>query len=158
MKQWMRYSGVAVAGMIVGSIAGTTAAGGPATSAATGAAPAPTVTVTAPAVTVTQTPEPPPVNASIKPADFRLGIKILSKKCFGSAGCNVTFRVVPKYVGTGSLPDGTVEVTYSVKGAEDPIINTLTIVDGTASFDSEEIASTSSGAKLTAVVTEVSVQ
>src|SRR4029453_5116766 len=33
-------------------------------------------------------------------SDFEIGIKILEKKCFGSAGCSVTYRIKPKYVGT----------------------------------------------------------
>jgi hypothetical protein len=30
-------------------------------------------------------------------------IKILEKKCFGSAGCSITYRIKPKYVGTQEL-------------------------------------------------------
>ena len=56
---------------------------------------------------------------SAKASDFKIGIKILSKKCFGSAGCSVTYRIKPEYVGDQSLPSsGTVEVTYRVKGDE----------------------------------------
>lgn len=90
--------------------------------------------------------------------DFALGVKILSKQCFGSAGCNVTFRIKPSYVGTQDLPGtGTIEVSYRVKGGEDPVENTFTIDgDGTAHFESQESASTtSSSKKLTAVVTDV---
>jgi hypothetical protein len=36
-------------------------------------------------------------------SDFEIGIKILEKKCFGSAGCSVTYQVKPKYVGTQEL-------------------------------------------------------
>jgi hypothetical protein len=36
-------------------------------------------------------------------SDFEIGIKILEKKCFGSAGCSVTYRIKPKYVGTQEL-------------------------------------------------------
>ena len=103
----------------------------------------------------TETPEPEPIELSTD--DFKVGIKILKKRCFGSAGCNVTFRIVPKYTGTSPLPDtGTIEVTYEVKGGEDPLINTFTIEDGTASYASEEsIGTPKSSSKLKAKVTDV---
>src|SRR5437879_3831841 len=33
------------------------------------------------------------------PDDFTIGIKVLSKQCFGSAGCNIEFRIDPSYTG-----------------------------------------------------------
>lgn len=157
-RPWMGYAGALVVGLVLGSMMGS-AAGDTPTSAA---GPAPTVTVRA---TTTVEPEvveteAPPVEAAVPSTkDFEINIKILRKKCFGSAGCNVTYRIVPQYVGTAALPEGTVEVTYTVKGAEDPITNTFTIEDDQASFDSEEMANTtSSGKKLTAAATDVSVQ
>lgn len=92
-------------------------------------------------------------------ADWRVGIKILKKECFGSAGCNITFRINPSYVGDQPLPDsGTIEVTYRVSGDEDgPQINTFTVEDRQASYDAEEDLSTpSSATKVRARVTEVS--
>lgn len=90
-----------------------------------------------------------------KAEDFIIAIKVLEKKCFGSAGCNVTFRIDPAY--SGAADSSSTEVTYEVLGGEDPIINTFTIDSaGTASFDSEEFVSTpSSGGELTAKVTNV---
>jgi hypothetical protein len=32
-------------------------------------------------------------------SDFEIGIKILEKKCFGSAGCSVTYRIKPSASG-----------------------------------------------------------
>lgn len=89
--------------------------------------------------------------------DFKVGVKVLKKKCYGSAGCNVTFRIVPKYVGVLPLPEtGTIEVTYEVKGGEDPLVNTFTIEGGSASYDAEELIGTrKSSAKLKAVVLDV---
>jgi hypothetical protein len=93
-------------------------------------------------------------------SDFKIGLKIRKKECFGSAGCNVTYRIDPSYEGTEPLPDsGTIEVTYEVRGGEDgPQINTFTIDgDGSAHFDSEEDLSTpKSSTKLKAVATAVS--
>lgn len=63
----------------------------------------------------------------------------------------------PTYVGTQDLPTtGTVEVSYKIKGGDEPLTNTFTVADGEASYDSEEyIGTRSSSSKLTAVVTEV---
>lgn len=36
-------------------------------------------------------------------SDFEIGIKILENRCFGSAGCSVTYRIKPRYVGTQEL-------------------------------------------------------
>lgn len=159
----------ALAGLVLGSCSGAIAAGGdPAT---TTAAPAATVTAAAPTVTVTAPAEPAaaePTGAPAeggpaeeyvpKPSDFKIGIKIRDKECFGSAGCNVTYRIDPEYVGDQPLPNGEIEVAYEVSGAEDEIISLFTISDGSASFDEEEDTSTSSsGAKLEAKVTDVSV-
>jgi hypothetical protein len=42
------------------------------------------VEVTTTAATIDDTPEP---------SDFELTVKTLSKQCFGSAGCNITYRI-----------------------------------------------------------------
>ncbi|MBT9276120.1 hypothetical protein KMZ32_18760 [Phycicoccus sp. MAQZ13P-2] len=99
-----------------------------------------------------------PVVADLAPADFKLGVKIKRRKCFGSAGCNVTYVIEPEYVGFADVSTGSYDITYEVSGVEDgPAVNTMTLEDGTMSFDSEESASTtSSKAKLKAKVTDVS--
>lgn len=137
---------------------GSTAAGTKTTSATPSA-----TSISSPAAEVpTEVPtvEPPAApEFSAVASDFTLAVKIMKKTCFGSAGCNVTYRIVPKYVGDQTLPDsGTVEVTYQVSGGEDgPQINTFTIEGGSASYDSEESLSTSSStAKLKGKVTDVS--
>lgn len=138
------------------------------------AAPASVVTVTPPPTSSAPSPaeepsETPSENPGTVAADATLGelltkddftveVKVLSKKCFGSAGCNVEFRIRPGYHGTYGLPkSGEVEVTYEVKGGDDPLTNTFTIDgEGTASFSkSESISTPSSKAKLKAVVTDV---
>ncbi|SBT40647.1 hypothetical protein [Micromonospora auratinigra] len=129
--------------------------------AVTSAAPTPAMTTSAPTtapVAAPATTEPPALSydAPTK-SDFKLKVKILSKACFGSAGCNVTYRINVTYTGAGLDPSRTYEVTYQVKGAEDPIINTFEVTGDSASVQQEEMASTRrSGDKLTAVVTEVS--
>jgi hypothetical protein len=84
-------------------------------------------------------------------------VKTLSKQCFGSAGCNITYRIEVGYDGPPLDPSNTYEVVYEVRGGEDgPQVNTLTVEGDQSSVDSEESISTSSaGRKLTAVVTSV---
>jgi hypothetical protein len=47
--------------------------------------------------------EPMAAGFTTRKSDFEIGIKILEKKCFGSAGCSVTYRIKPKYIGTQEL-------------------------------------------------------
>lgn len=91
--------------------------------------------------------------------DWKITVKIKKKECFGSAGCNVTYRISPEYVGTAPLPQtGTIEVTYVVKGGDSDVINTFEVdpADQRARFDSEEFVQVpSQSSKLTAKATEV---
>ena len=82
---------------------------------------------------------------------------MLSKQCFGSAGCNVTYRILVDYTGPALDPAGKYEVLYQVRGGEDgPVSNSLEIADGQSSVDEEEfVIAKSSKTKLTAVVTDV---
>lgn len=91
------------------------------------------------------------------PDDFELDVKILERQCFGSAGCNVTYRVELGYGGPTLDPDTTYDITYEVRGVEDgPAINTLTATGDQYEADAEEFAMTSSPSrKLRAVVTDV---
>ena len=102
-------------------------------------------------------PPPPPEPYQPTPADYALTIKTLEKQCFGSAGCNVTFRIELAYVGLESPdPTSTYELTYEVQGGEDPLINTLTVTGDQYSTDESEFISTSSSdAELVAVVMDV---
>ncbi|MBY8870499.1 hypothetical protein K7640_01425 [Micromonospora sp. PLK6-60] len=106
-------------------------------------------TTTAPAPTVALFDEP-------TKKDFKLAVKVLRKQCFGSAGCNITYRIDVTYTGSGLDPAKTYEVTYEVRGGEDPAVNTFEVTGETASVQQEETGSTRrSGDKLTAVVTDV---
>jgi len=78
----------------------------------------PTVTDTSPYPDGAQetTPSREPDSYTPKPSDFKLTPKILKKTCFGSAGCNITYRILVDYVGTGTLDSSkTYEVTYEVR-------------------------------------------
>lgn len=133
------------------------------------AGPTVTVTATAPAPSASSESAPSPEASRMEftdadladmlvADDFEVAIKIKEKKCFGSAGCIITFRIDPGYGGSSELPSsGELEITYKVKGGEDPYVNTFTIDgDGTAHFDSEETIDTPrSSSKLSAVVTDL---
>lgn len=98
---------------------------------------------------------PPPF--SPKPSDFTVDVIVKAKKCYGSAGCNVTIDIEPGYVGAATLPDaGTTEVTYRVLGVEDDYVNTFTLEGTQVSFRGDDMVRTkSSDAELTAEVTRV---
>ncbi|MET8370759.1 hypothetical protein ABZU42_13660 [Micromonospora profundi] len=114
-------------------------------------------TAAAPTTGPATTAPPASVYGTPTKGDFKLKVKTLRKQCFGSAGCNITYRIDVTYTGNGLDPSSTYEVTYEVKGAEDPIINTFEVTGDSASVQQEETASTKrSGDKLTAVVTDVS--
>ncbi|MFD8494641.1 hypothetical protein [Amycolatopsis sp. NPDC059657] len=101
--------------------------------------------------TTTATPTPAPLLAS--PADFTVTVKTLEKKCFGSAGCNVTYRIDPKTT-TPCFPSCT--VLYEIVGGEDVQNGSFTLTGTTARFDSQEMIQTkSSKAELKVKVTDV---
>ena len=97
-----------------------------------------------------------------KPADFTVTLKVLSKQCFGSAGCNITFRpVLTQHLAKGSLdPAITYDLTYTVTGDESgPQINTLSVTGDQYEQPYEAMASTpNSGTVLSAQVTSVTPQ
>lgn len=103
-------------------------------------------------------PEPEPEFYEPTADDFALAIKELERQCFGSAGCNVTFRIELTSLYTGQLdPSKTYELTYEIEGGEDPLLNTLELTGEEYLTDSEErIGTASSDAELSAVVTDVS--
>jgi len=161
MNRWLLVGIVGVAGLVAGLGIGSLGGGSartaqPFVTVTDTPRVIATVTVTgpaAPAAAATQA----PASGTPKPADFKLTIKVLSKQCFGSAGCNVTFRIDPNYTGPTIPDDRAYQVIYAVRGGEDGTqTNSFTMTGMNAQYDSEEILSTkSSRAKLTAKVTEV---
>ncbi len=92
--------------------------------------------------------------------DVTITIKVTSKQCFGSAGCNVEYDVKPNLSQAlrPLLEDDDYDVTYTVTGfTEGPQIGTLTLTGpDTYERDSFMFGSTpSSKTKLIAKVTEV---
>lgn len=113
-------------------------------------------------------PEPDPAEDEPKPEpeeptygtptkdNLTLTVKTLEKKCFGSAGCNLDFRIEVGYDGEPLDPSVTYEITYEIKGGEDPYINTLTVTGEEYSTDEIEfIGTASSDTKIKAVVTDI---
>ena len=108
------------------------------------------------------TAEPTPAAGSeteIDKSDVELKVKIKSKQCFGSAGCNVEYKIKANVDRTGWPKDGTLDVTYKVTGDESgPIKDTLTmdLEEGTYEQSGYQSASTrSGGVKLKVAVTEL---
>ncbi|MEV1147346.1 hypothetical protein [Micromonospora sp. NPDC049799] len=133
----------------------TAAAGSPTSASPTTATPTTAAPTTAAPTTAAPT-SAAPTYATPTKKDFKLAVKVLRKQCFGSAGCHITYRVNVTYTGSDLDPYTTYELTYEVKGAEDPIINTLEVTGDSASVQDEEMASTKrSSDKLTAVVTDI---
>lgn len=89
--------------------------------------------------------------------NIKLELKVREKQCFGSAGCLVTVQVDPSYVGNQDVTSGSWEVTYEIRGGEDgPIIDTMTLANGTWTFPEEQnLNISSSNSRLTAVATAV---
>lgn len=144
-----------VVGLLVLMIAGCAGGGPVSDSTATDtAAPVATTTTEAAAETTTA-----PTYSVPKAKDFKVTIKVREKQCFGSAGCNVTYRVELAWNQTYD-PAVTYDVTYEVRGGEDgPVVNTLTVTGDEYQRDSEELVSTrSTKTKLSAVVTDVTEQ
>lgn len=107
-------------------------------------------------VNVVAPPAPTKTYGAPSPGDFELTVKTLEKKCFGSAGCIVRFRIELAYGGPELDPAVTYEVTYEVTGGEEPLINTLEVTGDQYSTDKEETIDTPrASSKLRATVTGV---
>lgn len=98
--------------------------------------------------------EPPP---TLTAEDFTIELKILSKRCFGSAGCNLTYTIDPVYLGAESLDDVSATVTYEVLGGDSgPQINSFTLDSDVITYQEKEFISTpSSSTELEVEVTDV---
>ncbi|MFI7676751.1 hypothetical protein [Actinophytocola sp. NPDC049390] len=109
-----------------------------------------TETTTTTTTTYTRTPYVP------KPEDFELEVQVLEQQCYGSAGCNVTFRISVAYNGDTIYDgDGPYTVVYSLTGTDDPFVSRFTLLSQYEYSATEEMVSTPPGAKLKAAVTQV---
>lgn len=89
-------------------------------------------------------------------ADFALNVVTLEQSCFGSAGCNVTYRIEVSYVGA-QIPgeDESYRVVYELRGGEDQKIGSFELQGDQYSIPSDDFISTPPNPVLTAVVTSV---
>lgn len=96
-----------------------------------------------------------PAPSALGPEDIAIRVKILSKRCLGSLGATVFFRIQPTYRDAANVV-GSYEVTYEVTGGTDPIVNTFEIKDNQVRYQNKEFASTPTcSPRLTAKVTHV---
>lgn len=92
---------------------------------------------------------------------FKITLKTIEKTCYGSAGCNIMYRVNGVTVPAGLDPETTYEVTYKITGGEDVTEGTVVISGG--KFDGtlgtiEGMASTKNkSVKLIATATSVEI-
>jgi hypothetical protein len=152
---------VAGALIVVGGVAGALGSGSekkaatPVTHSATASAPS----TTAPAVQPPIVEEPAASYITPTKADFAIKLKILSKECFGSAGCVISYRpqLVENFVNGSTDPSVTYDVSYTVSGGQDgPISDTIYATGDQYEQPMDGTAQTvSSGVKLTAKVTAV---
>lgn len=111
-------------------------------------------------VTATDVAEETPTPSQATPTvdDFTVKLKVTSKQCFGSAGCNVTVEPKIGWDSTGLPTEGTVDLTYKVIGDESgSIIETaeLDLAEGTYMSSEIMMSTPSSGVTPMAKITEV---
>ncbi|WP_148302138.1 hypothetical protein [Tomitella biformata] len=90
--------------------------------------------------------------------DFRIDVTVSKKKCFGSAGCNVTYAIDPVFLGLAKDLEGRkFKVVYEVLGGEDAEVGNFSLNgDNLRYTESSSISTSSSEATLTAQVISVS--
>jgi hypothetical protein len=139
-------------GGLIGGAAGVASGGKTTNAASLATASTPSIVPPSPSPSPSPVVETPPLGVEPSPfvpdpSDFDLTIKTLSKQCFGTAGCNITYRIQVGYSGLPLDSFSTYEVTYQVSGDESgAIINTLTVTGDQSSVQQEEFASTTSSA------------
>jgi hypothetical protein len=92
------------------------------------------------------------------PDQMAIEVKVVEKKCFGSAGCVLTYTLKPTYTGADSDLSGTsFTVVYEVLGGEEPRIGRLRVVNKEilGGISEETIETKRSSDVLSAKVTEI---
>ena len=112
----------------------------------------PTTRATTTTERVTTTTMPP---YEPQPADFQIGIVETERSCFGSAGCNITYRIDVTYVGAQPIDSSaSYTVVYEVHGGDDLQTKNFEIRGSDIEY-SEEIIGTPPNPSLSAVAVRV---
>ncbi|HVV20806.1 MAG TPA: hypothetical protein VHF06_15330 [Pseudonocardiaceae bacterium] len=111
-----------------------------------------TGTDTQPAQYVTADPTTPTV--SLTPAMFKVDLRITDKECFGSAGCDISYRPSVTFTNDLDALDGlSGEITYQVTGdTSGTQIHTIDFDGEQMTYDEETAQTASSSSKLVATV------
>jgi hypothetical protein len=89
-------------------------------------------------------------------SDFKIGIDVLKKQCFASAGCSIAYRINANYNGSTPLdPSKVYTVVYDVAGAESPITANFTVRGSNVDAQRGTAYLPDKNAKLRATVTSV---
>lgn len=101
---------------------------------------------------------PEPVAYTPKPSDFDIKVIEIEHDCYGyGVGCNITYRIDPKYTGL-DLDDGTNwTISYKIIGGKQPKTDSFDMTgDGNAQIDDKTMITVpNSSVKLKAKVTQV---
>lgn len=109
----------------------------------------PTTTTTELVTTTTLPPYDP------QPADFEIAIVETERSCFGSAGCNITYRIEAAYVGERPMRQpARYTVVYEVRGGDDLQTKNFEVRGDQYEFSTEMIG-TPPDPNLTAVAVRV---
>jgi hypothetical protein len=112
-------------------------------------------TTAGPTTTAAPTTTAPPPHKPT-PEDFKLELIETSRSCFGSAGCNVKYKIEPTYVGPSNLDvSRSYTVIYEVTGGDDVKTDNFTLRGDKWSGSSEDYISTPPNPTLTATVTRI---
>jgi hypothetical protein len=154
-RRWLHIVGYPLVAVIAAGIGSAATQANPLSaspSVAHRVAAAPIATTTADEAPVADVTAP-----TLDPSNYEVTLKILSKECFGSAGCNVTAR--PVIAGDTATNGVAAELTIEIRGGNDGAsVQTITLDEsGQYSADEALISTASAGRKLTAKITAVEV-
>ncbi|AEK08118.1 hypothetical protein SEA_EJIMIX_57 [Mycobacterium phage Ejimix] len=89
------------------------------------------------------------------PGDFQVGVNVIERQCYGSAGCNVRFKIDPRYNGPILPETMRFTVVYEVLGCDDGKVGNFDMVgDKWSQLGDWEYCSTPDG-QLSARVVQV---
>ncbi|MFE2353459.1 hypothetical protein [Streptomyces parvulus] len=103
--------------------------------------------------------EPEPDYVTPLASDFTAELRTVRRKCFGSAGCNVTVEPKLAYNGASTSldPAAVFEITYEIRGGGDgPVIETAELTDQTTlNFTQTLVSGVPASGKLSMEISEI---